>query len=113
MTPVLIIYCILYSAIKVLVPYMGGITFLDYVKELPKAKREAKGSTKGGYATNATTKKSAPKKATLPPKAPPASAGGAAPESTSRGLPEVGGGSEIDSIEKQILAKVSTDIVYY
>ncbi|CAN0417467.1 unnamed protein product, partial [Ectocarpus fasciculatus] len=36
----------------VLVPFMGGITFLDYVKELPKGKREAKGATKGGYATS-------------------------------------------------------------
>ena len=32
---------------------MGGITFLDYVKELPKGKREAKGATKGGYASTA------------------------------------------------------------
>ncbi|CAN0390348.1 unnamed protein product, partial [Scytosiphon promiscuus] len=27
---------------EVLVPYMGGLTFLEYVKELPKGKREAK-----------------------------------------------------------------------
>jgi WHEP-TRS domain len=49
-----------------LVPYMGGVTFVPYVKELPSDKQEAKGATKGGYAVGAAsagvsaTKKSTP-----------------------------------------------------
>lgn len=39
---------------------MGGITFLDYVKELPKGKKEAKGSSKGGYSTGAPAAKAVP-----------------------------------------------------
>lgn len=94
---------------------MGGLTFLEYVKELPKGKREAKGATKGGYATS--QKK---------PAAPAATANGssdaAAVESTTRGLPAAtgveeakggaaggGGGSEADAIADKITAKVWQD----
>lgn len=93
---------------------MGGITFLDYVKELPKGKREAKGATKGGYTT-------APKKpAAAAPAAAAAAAAATTPngaaaavESTARALPGVeetkggGGGSEADAIGAKITAKVS------
>ena len=98
---------------------MGGITFLDYVKELPKGKREAKGATKGGYAS--TTKKPAAPSSTAAAPAPAAatpapgvaSANGSG--STARGLPEAseagagggGGGSEADLIGEKIAAKVS------
>ena len=88
---------------------MGGLTFLDYVKELPKGKREAKGATKGGYATAA-----APKKPAAAPAAAAAATpnGAAAVESTARALPGVeetkggGGGSEADAIGDKIAAKV-------
>lgn len=81
---------------------MGGITFIDYVKELPKGKREAKGATKGGYATTAAKKPAAAKPA----------ANGAA--SAPRGLPEAstaaagggGAGGEVDVIAEKIVAKV-------
>ncbi|CAM9322056.1 unnamed protein product [Pylaiella littoralis] len=88
---------------EVLVPYMGGITFLDYVKELPKGKREAKGATKGGYATT-------PQKKPAAAKAAPA----AALESSARGLAagveetKGGGGSgdsEADAIADKITSK--------
>ena len=88
-------------------PYMGGITFLDYVKELPKGKREAKGATRGGYATS--TKKPAAAKPVAAETA--ANGDGATP----RGLPEAsqataggagGGGSEADLIGAKIDAKV-------
>lgn len=91
---------------QVLVPYMGGITFLDYVKELPKGKREAKGATKGGYATT-------PQKKPAAAKAAPA----AALESSARGLAagveetKGGGGSgdsEADAIADKITSKVGT-----
>lgn len=89
---------------QVLVPFMGGITFLDYVKELPKGKREAKGATKGGFATSTNKPASAP----TPPPAPAAANGGAA-ESSARGLPgveEAKGGSEADAIADKITAMV-------
>eukprot|EP00904_Undaria_pinnatifida_P011963 jgi/Undpi1/7898/HiC_scaffold_24.g10370.m1 len=91
---------------EVLVPYMGGITFLDYVKELPKGKREAKGATRGGYATS--TKKPAAAKPVAAETA--ANGDGATP----RGLPEAsqataggagGEGSEADLIGAKIDAK--------
>lgn len=86
---------------------MGGLTFLDYVKELPKGKREAKGATKGGYATAA-----APKKPAAAHAAAATPNGAAAVESTARALPGVeetkggGGGSEADAIGDKIAAKV-------
>lgn len=94
---------------------MGGITFLDYVKELPKGKREAKGATKGGYAT-------APKKAVDETKSSPAagtatarslapaSANGVNPvaESRTRAIPESGAGVEAGAIAEKIVAKVRT-----
>lgn len=80
----------LYLQLQVLVPYMGGITFLDYVKELPKGKREAKGATKGGYATKQKTPTGA--KAAAAAEAPAAKAG-----SSARALPGAGGGGAEES----------------
>lgn len=98
---------------QVLVPYMGGITFLDYVKELPKGKREAKGATKGGYATSAPAqKKPVVANGAAAPAAAEAAAAAPAVESTARGLPGVEeskggeGGSEADAIGDKIAAKV-------
>ncbi len=92
---------------------MGGITFLDYVKELPKGKREAKGATKGGYATSAPAQKkpAAANGAVAPAAAAAAPAPAPAVESTARGLSGVeeskgGGGSEADAIGDKIAAKV-------
>eukprot|EP00752_Nemacystus_decipiens_P011622 g10317.t1 len=92
---------------EVLVPYMGGITFLDYVKELPKGKREAKGATKGGYATSQKKPAAA---AAAPAAAAAVPNGAVAAESTARGLPGVEetkgeGGSEADAIGDKIAAK--------
>lgn len=76
---------------------MGGITFLDYVKDLPKGKKEAKGATKGGYATGSAAAK--------PAAQPVATANGEAPapviESTSRELPAAAAGVD----EEQVLAQ--------
>lgn len=97
---------------------MGGITFLDYVKELPKGKREAKGATKGGYAAATTKKPAAAPAATAAAPAPAAAAAAGGVTSangsgaTARGLPEAsqagvgGGGSEADLIGEKIAAKV-------
>lgn len=103
--------------LQVLVPYMGGITFLDYVKELPKGKREAKGATKGGYAT-AQKKPVAAAAATAAATTP---NGAAAAESTARALPGAeetkggggGGDSEADAIGDKITAKVSRYILHF
>lgn len=83
---------------------MGGITFLDYVKELPKGKRETKGATRGGYAAD-------PKKAAVPAPAPaPAATANAdgATTSSARGLPVVAEAeaSATDVVAAKIVAKV-------
>lgn len=90
---------------------MGGITFLDYVKELPKGKREAKGATKGGYAT----KQKAPVAAKTA--APAAAVGSSARALPGGGVEEAKGGGggggrggsgdpEADAIADKIASKV-------
>lgn len=85
---------------------MGGITFLDYVKDLPKGKREAKISSKSGQA------KAAPPAAapSQPPAEPSAANGTPAPESasTSRALPEApqADTGDVAALAKEIVDKV-------
>lgn len=82
-------------------PYMGGITFLEYVKDLPKGKREAKSSSKGGKAKNA---------APVPVTVPVVGANGAAAQeadSSSRALPTP---STQDSEEASLANKNSTKV---
>lgn len=89
---------------------MGGITFLDYVKELPKGKRETKGATRGGYAAD-------PKKAAAPAPAPAAAAATAnadgATTSSARGLPVVAEAetSATDVVAAKIVAKVGERVL--